>query len=117
LSLLHDVNGLAGNPPADVTYVVLNNNGGGIFSLLPQASAVEPATFERLFGTPHHVDLSAVAAAYGVGYATAATAKDLARELARPPKGLTIVEVATDRAANAALHDRLRHVAAGAVPH
>ena len=117
LSLLHDVNGFAVDRPADVTYVVLNNNGGGIFSLLPQASSVEPATFERLFGTPHHVDLSALAAAYGVGYATAATAQDLARELSTPPKGLSIVEVVTDRAANAALHDRLRHVAAGAVPH
>lgn len=117
LSLLHDVNGFAVDRPADVTYVVVNNNGGGIFSLLPQASAVEPATFERLFGTPHHVDLAALASAYGVGYATAATAQDLAREMSKPPKGLTIVEVVTDRAANAALHDRLRHVAAGAVPH
>jgi 2-succinyl-5-enolpyruvyl-6-hydroxy-3-cyclohexene-1-carboxylate synthase len=96
---------------------VVNNNGGGIFSLLPQASAVAPATFEKLFGTPHHVDLSALAAAYGIGYVTATTASDLAREIAKPPKGLTVVEVVTDRAANAALHERLRHAAAGAVPH
>ena len=117
LSLLHDANGLATDSPIDVTYVVLNNNGGGIFSLLPQASSVEPQTFERLFGTPHHVNLEALADAYDVGYTRASTANDLAQEMSKPPKGLSIVEVTTDRAANAALHDRLRQAAAGAVPH
>ena len=117
LSLLHDVNGLAVDRPADVTYVVLNNNGGGIFSLLPQAGVVEPQTFERLFGTPHHVDLAAIAAAYGVNHTSAATASDLAHEMSKRPKGLSIVEVTTDRAANATLHNRLRQAASGAVPH
>ncbi len=116
LSLLHDVNGFAAESSPDVTYVVINNNGGGIFSLLPQASSVDPQTFERLFGTPHHVNLEALADAYGVGYSRAATATDLAQEMSKPPKGLAIVEVRTDRAANAALHGRLRHAAAGAVP-
>ena len=117
LSLLHDATGLAADRPPDLTYIVVNNNGGGIFSLLPQAASVEPGTFERVFGTPHHVDLAALASAYGVGYSRATTADDLAHELGRAPKGLNIVEVRTDRAANAALHDRLRHAAAGAVPH
>ena len=117
LSLLHDAGGLVTDQPPDVTVVVVNNNGGGIFSLLPQAESVEPATFERVFGTPHHVDLAALASAYGVGHSRAATAADLAHELADPPKGLRIVEVTTDRTANAALHDRIRHTAAGAVPH
>ena len=116
LSLLHDANGLAVDRPADVTYVVINNNGGGIFSLLPQATSVEPATFERIFGTPHHVDLAALSSAYGVGYTLATTADALAQEVAQSPKGLRVVEVRTDRAANAALHDRLRQAAAAAVP-
>ena len=116
LSLLHDVNGLAGDRPPDVTFVVLNNNGGGIFSLLPQAGAVDPTVFERLFGTPHHVDIASLATAFGVGYARADTADVLATELDQSPKGLRIVEVVTDRAANAALHDRLRQAAAAAVP-
>jgi 2-succinyl-5-enolpyruvyl-6-hydroxy-3-cyclohexene-1-carboxylate synthase len=116
LSLLHDANGLAVDRPADVTYIVVNNNGGGIFSLLPQATSVEPATFERIFGTPHHVDLAALVAAYGVGYTRAATTGEFAQELEKSPKGLSIVEVKTDRAANAALHDRLRAAADSAVP-
>jgi 2-succinyl-5-enolpyruvyl-6-hydroxy-3-cyclohexene-1-carboxylate synthase len=117
LSLLHDANGLAADPPADVTYVVLNNNGGGIFSLLPQADSVAPEMFERLFGTPHHVNVEALADAYGVNYTRAATANELAQETAKQPKGLTIVEVTTDRAANASLHERLRQAAGAAVPH
>lgn len=117
LSLLHDATGLVADRPPDVTYVVVNNNGGGIFSLLPQATAVEPATFERVFGTPHHVDIAALATAYGANYSRATTAADFSQELEKSPKGLSIVEVKTDRAANAALHDRLRHAAAGAVPH
>jgi len=115
LSLLHDVNGLAADRPPDVTYVVINNNGGGIFSLLPQASAVDPANFERLFGIPHHADIAALATAFGVGYARAESAEALSRELGQSPKGLRIVEIVTDRAANAALHEHLRQVAADAV--
>ncbi|HEX4654102.1 MAG TPA: 2-succinyl-5-enolpyruvyl-6-hydroxy-3-cyclohexene-1-carboxylic-acid synthase [Mycobacteriales bacterium] len=117
LSLLHDANGLAvaDDPPA-VTYVVINNNGGGIFSLLPQASSVEPTTFERVFGTPHDVDLATLVSAYGVGYARATTAAELGQQLDQPPKGLKVVEVRTDRTENAALHERLRQAAAGAVP-
>jgi 2-succinyl-5-enolpyruvyl-6-hydroxy-3-cyclohexene-1-carboxylate synthase len=68
LSLLHDINGLVlgSEPQPDVTFVVINNDGGGIFSLLPQHVAVAPAAFERLFGTPHGVALDALASAYGV---------------------------------------------------
>jgi 2-succinyl-5-enolpyruvyl-6-hydroxy-3-cyclohexene-1-carboxylate synthase len=116
LSLLHDANGLASDRPPDVTYVVLNNNGGGIFSLLPQASVVDPAVFERLFGTPHDVDIAALATAFGAGYTRADSPSALSRELDQSPKDLRIVEVVTDRTANAALHDRLRQAAAAAVP-
>lgn len=108
LSLLHDANGLITDDPADVTYVVINNNGGGIFSILPTAQDVEPATFERLFGTPHDVDIAALAAAYGVSHSEAETATDLAAEIDQAPKGLRIVEIRTDRASNAELHTRLR---------
>jgi 2-succinyl-5-enolpyruvyl-6-hydroxy-3-cyclohexene-1-carboxylate synthase len=113
LSLLHDGNGLVlgPEPRPDVTYVVINNDGGGIFSLLPQGTTVDPAAFERLFGTPHGVRLEALATAYRIGHLQVTTAGQLAEALAAPD-GLRIIEVRTDRAANAALHARLRDVAA-----
>ena len=64
LCFLHDTNGLLGGaslPP--VTFVVVDNNGGGIFSYLPQHGLPE---FETLFATPQSVDLVEVARAHGV---------------------------------------------------
>jgi 2-succinyl-5-enolpyruvyl-6-hydroxy-3-cyclohexene-1-carboxylate synthase len=116
LSLLHDINGLLPGPDTrpDVTYVVVNNDGGGIFSLLPQATEVAPADFERLFGTPHGMVLADVAAAYQVGHALVSTVDELRAALATAD-GLRIVEVRTHRNENAALHERLRETAAAAV--
>ena len=116
LSLVHDVNGLAvGEPRPDLTIVVVDNDGGGIFSLLPQATDTEPEAFERLFGTPHGIDLARLTSAYGVAHQRIATASDLAAVVAETPSGLRVVEVRTDRAENAALHERLRAAAAAAV--
>jgi 2-succinyl-5-enolpyruvyl-6-hydroxy-3-cyclohexene-1-carboxylate synthase len=64
LCFLHDANGLLGSRGAGAaTFVVLDNDGGGIFSYLPQT---ELAEFEMLFGTPHGIDLVEVARAHGV---------------------------------------------------
>ncbi|HVW81748.1 MAG TPA: 2-succinyl-5-enolpyruvyl-6-hydroxy-3-cyclohexene-1-carboxylic-acid synthase [Mycobacteriales bacterium] len=114
LSLLHDSNGLIGDAAsgADVIYVVINNDGGGIFSLLPQGSAVERGSFERLFGTPHGVQLEALAAAYGVAYQRVASAGELADALSTYG-GIRIVEIRTNRGDNAALHARLREITTG----
>jgi 2-succinyl-5-enolpyruvyl-6-hydroxy-3-cyclohexene-1-carboxylate synthase len=114
LSLLHDVNGLIADDRPDLTLVVVNNDGGGIFSLLPQAAG-DTATFERLFGTPHGVDLGRVSAAYGVEHLLVTSAQDLAAAVHQRRAGVRIVEVRTDRAANAELHQRLRTAAAAAV--
>jgi 2-succinyl-5-enolpyruvyl-6-hydroxy-3-cyclohexene-1-carboxylate synthase len=114
LSLLHDSNGflVGSGPRPDVTFVVINNDGGGIFSLLPQASAVPDAAFEQLFGTPHGARLDALAAAYGIDYRRATTSAELTEALSAPD-GIRIVEVKTDRAENVTLHARLRAVTAG----
>jgi 2-succinyl-5-enolpyruvyl-6-hydroxy-3-cyclohexene-1-carboxylate synthase len=113
LSLLHDVNGLMPGPDArpDVTYVVVNNDGGGIFSLLPQASSVAPEAFERLFGTPHGMSFEQVAAAYDLSYTAVAEPSALASALSSFD-GVRLVEIRTDRAENATLHARLREVTA-----
>ena len=66
LCFLHDVNGLLGAAArgVDATFVVVDNDGGGIFSFLPQAEL--PEHFETLFGTPPGVDLGGSRACYGV---------------------------------------------------
>jgi 2-succinyl-5-enolpyruvyl-6-hydroxy-3-cyclohexene-1-carboxylate synthase len=114
LAFLHDQNGLIMGPRErrpDLAILVVNNQGGGIFSLLPQAALRGP--FERVFGTPHQVDLEAVAAAHGVPYRRLAAAADLPKALAGD--GLRIIEARTDREANAALHADLRKAAQAAV--
>jgi 2-succinyl-5-enolpyruvyl-6-hydroxy-3-cyclohexene-1-carboxylate synthase len=115
LSLLHDINGLLADPAPDLTLVVINNNGGGIFSLLPQAAGDDAATFERLFGTPHGVDIAQASAAYGVRHSLVETPAALTDAVVTKPTGIHIVEVRTARAANADLHRRLRDAAAAAI--
>jgi 2-succinyl-5-enolpyruvyl-6-hydroxy-3-cyclohexene-1-carboxylate synthase len=115
LSFLHDQNGLllgSYGPVPDLTLVVVNNDGGGIFSLLGHAG--NPDGFEALFGTPHGVDLSHVAAAAGWRYSRLDRAGDLAHALA-PGPGPRIVEVRTAREPNAALHRQLRRDVASAL--
>lgn len=114
LGFLHDQNGLIVGPQErrpDLALVVVNNEGGGIFSLLPQASLRDP--FERVFGTPHSVNLAHVAAAHGIPYTRLESASGLARALSGD--GLRIVEARTDREANAALHVQLRRAAHDAI--
>ena len=68
LALLHDLNSLALMPqaPQPMVLVVINNNGGGLFTMLPIASHTE--VFERCFVTPHGLTLGAVAQQFGLGY-------------------------------------------------
>ena len=105
LSLLHDQNGLlAPRPEAELTFVVLNNDGGGIFSFLPQASL--PHGFERLFGTPHGLDLALLARLHSCSYVLVERAAELGAAL-HSSGGVHIVEIRTERAANVSFHQRL----------
>ena len=113
LSLLHDANGFhlaADTDHLDVTFVVVDNDGGGIFSFLPQARF--PGSFERVFGTPHGRDLAALAAWHGLGYERVTHAARLPAAVGEAigAGGIRLVHVRTDRTANRALHDRLREV-------
>jgi 2-succinyl-5-enolpyruvyl-6-hydroxy-3-cyclohexene-1-carboxylate synthase len=113
LAFLHDAPGLMlgpAEPRPDLCVVVVNNNGGGIFSELEQAAI--PGPFERVFGTPHGADLGRLCQAAGLPYVRVEYPADLPGLLAG--SGLRIIEVRTDRAAGAALRARLREAAAAA---
>jgi len=117
LSFYHDSNGLlaAMQHHLNLTIVLLNNDGGGIFSFLPQAG--EPEHFETLFGTPHGLDFRPLAQMYGAHYERvggwpafrAAVLHGLASG------GLQIVEVPTERARNVTLHRQLWQVVSEAL--
>jgi 2-succinyl-5-enolpyruvyl-6-hydroxy-3-cyclohexene-1-carboxylate synthase len=108
VAFLHDATSLvgAGRRGIDLTAVVVDNDGGGIFSFLPQAAALEPARFEELFGTPHGVDLVAVAAALG---ADAHEVTDVASSVPASLEqgGVRVLVVRTDRSGNVAVHARV----------
>jgi 2-succinyl-5-enolpyruvyl-6-hydroxy-3-cyclohexene-1-carboxylate synthase len=100
LTFLHDLNGLLIGPAEqrpDLTVVVLNDNGGGIFSLLEQGAEEHAASFERVFGTPHDADLAALCAGYRVPHQVVEDAGALRAALA-PAEGLRVVEIRTRRA-------------------
>ncbi|MGI5125883.1 2-succinyl-5-enolpyruvyl-6-hydroxy-3-cyclohexene-1-carboxylic-acid synthase [Pseudonocardia sp. CA-107938] len=109
LTLLHDVTGLMTGPDEprpDLTIVVLNDRGGGIFGLLEQGAPEHAGAFERVFGTPHTVDLAALCAAIGVAH-TAVAPADLAGVL-EPAPGVRVIEVPADRAMLRSAHGELR---------
>jgi 2-succinyl-5-enolpyruvyl-6-hydroxy-3-cyclohexene-1-carboxylate synthase len=113
LAFLHDAAGLAigpGEPRPDLCLVVVNNDGGGIFESLEQAAFTEragpgPSVFERMFGTPHGVSLSHLAAAFAVPYTLVERPGELAKVISGT--GLRVVEARTDRTANADLRARM----------
>ena len=119
LAFLHDLGALiaARLHGLDLTLVLVNNDGGGIFSFLPQALANAPgaglpAVFEELFGTPHGVDPGPLATALGAGHCLAGPG-ELREALASAidARGVQVVEMRSDRGRNVTLHREL----AGAV--
>ena len=113
VSFLHDVGALvtARLHAANLLVIVINNDGGGIFSLLPQGRAVVPGAglpehYEELFGTPHGLALGPIVEAFGFRHRVADPAglrELIAEEIGRP--GLRVIELRTERARNAELHD------------
>jgi len=115
VALIHDSSTLASltTIDADVRIVVVDNNGGGIFHHLPQASTVEPALFEKVYGTPHSADLVQVALAWGLPAETVSTRQDLHKALAL--RGPRLIRIATNRDSDVAAHKRAHAAIAEAV--
>ena len=108
VAFLHDSSALVGLAARtiDLQVVVIDNDGGGIFSFLPQAELLETPTYEQLFGTPHGTDLTALAAAHGLTVAPWPPPMD---------GGITITVVTSGRAQNAASHRRINDAVAAAI--
>ncbi len=109
LAFFHDLNGLLAAKSYDlnITIIVLNNNGGGIFSYLPQSS--EEEYFEKLFGTPTDLDFSHIAALYKGHYELIDNIRDLSQciQANNEKQGLSIIEVKTNRAVNTETHRKM----------
>jgi 2-succinyl-5-enolpyruvyl-6-hydroxy-3-cyclohexene-1-carboxylate synthase len=114
LALLHDTNGFLLRPKfkGALTIVLINNRGGGIFEHLPIA-AYEPP-FEEFFATPQAVDFEKLCSAYGVDYTTVFHWEEFTHLISElPSSGIRVIELATDRKADALGRKQLfGHVAA-----
>ena len=117
VALVHDTNGLLGavERNLDLTVVVVDNRGGGIFSFLPQAEMLDPERFELLFGTPHDVDLVGLATAHRAQARRVDTLAELADGVATRGPGVRVLVARTDRALNVVEHDALHASIAEAV--
>ncbi len=109
LSFYHDMNGLlaAKQYKINAKIIVVNNNGGGIFSFLPNRQYEE--TFETYFGTPHGLTFQATASLYGLDYSKITSWPDFRKVVSRSigsPRA-AIVEVPTERERNVELHRRI----------
>jgi 2-succinyl-5-enolpyruvyl-6-hydroxy-3-cyclohexene-1-carboxylate synthase len=100
VTFLHDSNGLVSGPDeprADLTIVVANDDGGSIFASLEQGGPAYADSFERLFGTPHHVDLASLCAATRTPHWRVDNLPELEHALANPAGGVEVVEAVVRR--------------------
>ncbi|MDQ0352937.1 2-succinyl-5-enolpyruvyl-6-hydroxy-3-cyclohexene-1-carboxylate synthase [Alkalibacillus filiformis] len=108
LSFLHDYTSLllGIKNELNLRIVVINNNGGGIFSFLPQYE--HKKHFEKLFGTPFNPPIKEMVGSLGVRYHFAQSNEQLARLVRKPVTGIEVVEVQTDRDENFKWHQDIR---------
>lgn len=88
LAFLHDLTGLVGQSEANLRIIAINNDGGGIFSTLPQAGV---DGFETVFGTPHGLDLEKIATGLGIKAKTISSLSELKQELKQPIIGISVL--------------------------
>lgn len=111
LSLFHDLNGLAvaKTHNLNLTIILHNNDGGGIFEYLPQKGTKH---FDYLFSTSQGLDYSGAAKLYGCGYTKIINPDELSRVLAKvsTESGVHIIEIPTDREYSRQLHKKYTKV-------
>jgi 2-succinyl-5-enolpyruvyl-6-hydroxy-3-cyclohexene-1-carboxylate synthase len=111
LTFVHDSSGLLIGPtepvPADLTIVVSNDNGGGIFELLEQGDPRFSDVSSRVFGTPHDVDVGALCRAYHVD-SRQIEVDELGSALDEPAAGMRVLEVKADRSTLRQLHAAIK---------
>ena len=107
VAFLHDASSLTAlhRRDIDLRIVVVDNDGGGIFSFLSQASAVPGERFEQLFGTPHGTDLEALCRAHRLPVTTATDTDTLLAAL--QVAGPSVVLLHSERTANVAVHQQI----------
>jgi 2-succinyl-5-enolpyruvyl-6-hydroxy-3-cyclohexene-1-carboxylate synthase len=125
IAFLHDLSALvaARLHGLSATIILVNNDGGGIFSFLPQAkpAAAMPGTglpehYEELFGTPHGIDVGPIVQALGGEHRLVASADlpaAISDSLGRA--GVRVLELRTDRTRNVELHRDVAAVVARAL--
>jgi 2-succinyl-5-enolpyruvyl-6-hydroxy-3-cyclohexene-1-carboxylate synthase len=90
LGFLHDLTGLIQQEQINLKIFVIDNDGGGIFSTLSQRGV---DGFEDVFGTPHGLDIPAIASAMGKAAKEISTQAELQSEIALPIKGVSVVVI------------------------
>ncbi len=115
VAFCHDMSSLTAlrSRGLDLTIVVTDNDGGAIFSFLPQAATLPTQRFEQLFGTPHGTDIVEVARALGLRAYVAETASELAAAFDEP--GTCVVRVPSERNRNVKVHAELNRAVVDAL--
>lgn len=116
LTFVHDATALVIGPHEerpDLTIVVVNDDGGSIFSSLEQGGVEYADSFERLFGTPHGTDLGALCAATRTPHWRVESLAELEHALSSPGGGIEVVEVRCSRDGRRALDELIRGLVAG----
>lgn len=120
ITFLHDVGGLLRGvdqpEPENLTIVVANDDGGGIFESLEVGQPGLRRDFEQAFGTPHGVDIAAICEGYGLSYQRAESPQELLDALAAQtefPEPILVIEAATTRTTRRQLHQAIDTVLGG----
>lgn len=97
----------------DVRIIVVNNDGGSIFSFLPQAQFVTDQDFETIYGTPHGTSFEQLSSAHALAYRRASNHAELQEAL--DVTGPCLIEARFERSVNVAQHDEIHRMIAEAI--